>query len=158
MIVWKRIYWWRYHGIECMHICYNHLYPYWNDGFTDYSGQSVHELVITFHKGKQGCYQLSLPNLRCSKTCLTGLLIRSIFRGKNCTSASARVQFFSEKPNELKDQQDMFCFNHVSAFYTINNIVKDVNEWQIQGTNSNRKSYRKLPLTSFSVTCFKHVM
>ena len=33
----------------------------------------------------------------CSKTCLVGLLIRSIFRGKNCTNASARAQFFSAK-------------------------------------------------------------
>ena len=47
--------------------------------------------------------------LSCSKTCLAGLLIRSIFRGKNCTSASARVQFFLPKSNELTDQQDMFC-------------------------------------------------
>ena len=30
-------------------------------------------------------------------TCLVGLLIRSILRGKNCTSASARVQFFQRK-------------------------------------------------------------
>ena len=36
-------------------------------------------------------------DLFCSKTCLVGLLIRSIFRGKNCTSASARVQFFQRK-------------------------------------------------------------
>ena len=28
---------------------------------------------------------------------LVGLLVRSIFRGKNCSSASARVQFSSEK-------------------------------------------------------------
>ena len=33
----------------------------------------------------------------CSNTCLVGLLIRSIFRGKNCTSFSARVQFFERK-------------------------------------------------------------
>ena len=33
----------------------------------------------------------------CRKTCLLGLLIRSIFRRKNCTSASARVQFFQRK-------------------------------------------------------------
>ena len=33
----------------------------------------------------------------CRRTCLVGLLIRSIFRGKNCTSASARVQFFQLK-------------------------------------------------------------
>ena len=65
----------------------------------------------------------------CSKTCLVGLLIRSIFRAKKCTSASARMQFFSsEKSNELTDQQDMFCFNHVSAFYMSNKIEKNIDE------------------------------
>ena len=34
--------------------------------------------------------------------------------------------FSSEKSNELTDQQDMFSFNHASAFYTSNNIAKDV--------------------------------
>ena len=34
---------------------------------------------------------------RIRKTCLVGLLIRSILRGKNCTRASARVQFFQRK-------------------------------------------------------------
>ena len=62
----------------------------------------------------------------------------------------------SEKSNELTDQQGMFRFNHVSAFYTSNNIVK--NRVEIQGTNSNRKSYRKSPLPTFSVTYFKQVM
>ena len=33
----------------------------------------------------------------CNKTCLVGLLIRSIFRGEKCTSASARVHFFPRK-------------------------------------------------------------
>ena len=33
----------------------------------------------------------------CSKTCLVGLLIPLIFRRKNCTSASAQVQFFQWK-------------------------------------------------------------
>ena len=36
---------------------------------------------------------------------------------------------FGTKSNELTDQQDMFCFNHASACYTINNIVKIVDEW-----------------------------
>ena len=31
------------------------------------------------------------------KACHVGLLIRSILHGKNCTSASARVQFFQRK-------------------------------------------------------------
>ena len=30
----------------------------------------------------------------------------------------------------------MFCFNHASAFYTNNNIMKNDDESQIQSTNS----------------------
>ena len=30
----------------------------------------------------------------------------------------------------------MFCFNHASAFYINNNIVKNEDEWQIQSTKS----------------------
>ena len=30
----------------------------------------------------------------------------------------------------------MFCFNHASAFYTNNKIVKNVDEYQIQSTKS----------------------
>ena len=41
----------------------------------------------------------------CSKTCLVDLLIRSIIRS-----------FSTEKSNELTDQQDLFCFEHKSAF------------------------------------------
>ena len=91
----------------------------------------------------------------CSKTCFAGLLIRSIFRGKNAR-ALHRVLFFSEKSNELTDQEDMFCFNHASAFCATT--------WKMwinkknQGTNSNWKSYRKLPLPTFSVMCIKPVM
>ena len=51
------------------------------------------------------------------KTCLVGLLIRSILSGKIFSCA---------KSNELTDQQGMFCFNHASAFYMSNNIVKNV--------------------------------
>ena len=39
---------------------------------------------------------------------------------------SAECNFSSTKSNELTDQQDMFCFNHTYAFYTSNNIVKNV--------------------------------
>ena len=60
----------------------------------------------------------------CGKTCIVGLLICSIFCGKKCTSASVRVLFSSEKSNDLTDQQDVFCFNHASTFYTSNNIEK----------------------------------
>ena len=41
-------------------------------------------------------YQIAAKS-DCSKRCLVGLLIRSIFRGKNWTSASTRVQFFQRK-------------------------------------------------------------
>ena len=61
----------------------------------------------------------------CIKTCLAGLFIRSIFRGgKLHRRFSASAVFSSEKSNELTDQQDVFCFNHLSAFYTSNNVVK----------------------------------
>ena len=60
--------------------------------------------------------------------------------------------------NNWQSPTDKFCFNHAPAFYTSNNIVKNVDEKQIRGTNSNRKSYWKLPLPNFGVTCFKHVM
>ena len=85
--------------------------------------------------GKDGLYIETVPSelnisarppssLVCSKTCLVGLLIRSIFRGKNCTSASARMQFFQRKIERIYKQQDMFCLNHASAFYKSNNTVK----------------------------------
>ena len=62
----------------------------------------------------------------CSKTCFVDLVIRSIFWGKNCTCASALIQFFPGKSNELTDQQDMFCFNHACTSYTSNDIKKNV--------------------------------
>ena len=34
----------------------------------------------------------------------------------------------SEKSYELTDQQDMFCFNHASAFYMSINIVKMISK------------------------------
>ena len=60
---------------------------------------------------------------------------------------------FNAKSNELTEQQDMFCFNHVSAFYMSSNIVISVAEWQIQGKDHNRKSYRTFTLPFVSVTC-----
>ena len=62
----------------------------------------------------------------CSKTFLATVLIRSIFaREKLHERFSASAVF---QRNELTQQQDMFCFNHASAFYTSNNIVKNVDE------------------------------
>ena len=43
-----------------------------------------------------------------SKTCLVGLLIRSILHWENCNRAEALVQFSREKSNESTDQQDRF--------------------------------------------------
>ena len=60
----------------------------------------------------------------CGKTCLVGLLIRSIFAGKNARALQRECSISSEKSNELADQQDMFCFNHASTFYTSNSTVK----------------------------------
>ena len=60
----------------------------------------------------------------CSKTCLVGLSIRSTFAGQNARALQRKCSFSSEKSGNLTDQQDMFCFNHASAFYTSNNIEK----------------------------------
>ena len=62
------------------------------------------------------------------ETWLVGLLIRSIFRGKIVRALPGECSFSCENSNELTDQQDMFCSNHASAFYTSNNIVKNVDE------------------------------
>ena len=60
----------------------------------------------------------------CSKTCLVGLLIRSIFRENNCTSASARMHFSEPQIERINRPHDMFCFNHAYNFYPSNNIEK----------------------------------
>ena len=70
------------------------------------------------------CKFYRVLDMLCSKTCLIVLLIRSIFRGKNARTLQRECSFSSEKSNELPDQQDMFCFNHASTFYTSNNIEK----------------------------------
>ena len=64
--------------------------------------------------------------LFCSKICLANLSIRSIFRGKFARALRCKCSFSSEKSNELTDQQDVFCFNHASTFYTSNNMEKYV--------------------------------
>ena len=63
------------------------------------------------------------------KTCLVSLLIRSILREK----------ISSVKSNELTEQQDMFCFNHASAFYTNNSIMKKLmnNEFKADTSTEN---------------------
>ena len=55
---------------------------------------------------------------------LVGLLIRSIFRGKNARALQRQCRFSSEKSNELTDQQAMFCFNHAAAFFASKNTVR----------------------------------
>ena len=47
----------------------------------------------------------------------------SCYVGLKCS-----CNFSHEKSNKLTDQQDIFCFNHASTFYTSNNIDKNV-EW-----------------------------
>ena len=83
--------------------------------------------------GNWTCY---LHMKTCRKTCLVGLLNRSILSAKNCTSASDRGQVSSVKSNESTGQQNMFCFNHTSAYYTSNNIVKNVDEYRIKAGTS----------------------
>ena len=68
--------------------------------------------------------RLNLTMEPCRKTCLAGLLIRSILRGKLQERCNASAVFSSVKSNKFADQQDMFCFNHTSAFHTNNNIMK----------------------------------
>ena len=41
---------------------------------------------------------------------------------------STSAVFSSTKSNQLTDQQDMFSLNHAYAFYTINSIMKNVDE------------------------------
>ena len=90
-----------------------------------YHSSVVINLILQVEQWKCLFYVNNVLGEVCSKTCFVGLLIRSIFLGKNCMSASVRVQFFQRKSNELTDQQDMFCFNHASAFLTSNNIEKN---------------------------------
>ena len=47
-----------------------------------------------------------------------------------------REKISSAKSNELTDQQDMFCFNHVSAFYTSNNIMKMLMNIEFKADNT----------------------
>ena len=47
----------------------------------------------------------------------------------------------------------MFCFNHASAFYTNNKIVKMLMNNKLKAQSLNRK----FTLSCFSVTCSKHV-
>ena len=67
-------------------------------------------------------------NVLCSETCLVGLLIRSIFRGKIARALQRECSFASEKSKESSDQKAMFYFSHASAFYTRNNIVNNIDE------------------------------
>ena len=56
------------------------------------------------------------PVTTCGKTCFVGLLIRSIFRGKHCTSASARVQFFQQNIERInRPIRHMSCWS-VNSF------------------------------------------
>ena len=84
----------------------------------------------------------------CCKTCLVALLICRYYAGKIALANQHGCKFTNAKSYELIKQKDMFCFNHGSDFYTSNNIMKNVNEWQILGTNSKCKSYHCHALAS----------
>ena len=43
----------------------------------------------------------------------------------------------------------MFCFNHASAFYTNNKIVKNDKEYQIQSTKSTPEILPEIPVVMF---------
>ena len=47
---------------------------------------------------------------------------------KIAPALQCKCSFCSAKSNKSADQQDMFCFNHAFAFYTSNNIMKNVDE------------------------------
>ena len=48
------------------------------------------------------------------------------YAGKIARALQRECSFSSTKSNELTDQQDIFCFNHASAFYTSNNNMNNV--------------------------------
>ena len=52
--------------------------------------------------------------------------ISNYFAGKDARALQREGSFSSEKLNDLTDQKGTFWFNHTSAFYTSNNIVKNV--------------------------------
>ena len=56
------------------------------------------------------------------KTCLIGLLIRSILRGKNAQALQREI--FQRKIERINSQQDTIYFDHSSALYTSNRIMK----------------------------------
>ena len=104
-----------------------------NLSIMDFALEKVQATIFSLHiyrSDTQKSIQASLQmRFRvCNKTCLVGLLIRSILRQKKCTSASVRCSISSKKLNEFTDQQDMFCFNHASALYMSSNIVKNVDK------------------------------
>ena len=89
------------------------------------------------------CFIVAALGTKCDvacrrNSCLVDLLTRSILRGKNCTSDSVWVQFSRAKSNELTDEQYVFCFNHTSAFYTSNNIMKMLTNKEFKAQTGSR--------------------
>ena len=72
------------------------------------------------------------------------------FAGKLARALQWECSFSSEKSNEFTDQQDRFCFNHTSAFYTNNDIENNTDKSQMRDMNSNQK----FTLPYFGVMCF----
>ena len=56
-------------------------------------------------------------------------MIRSMLRGKNARTLQRECSLNNAKSYELTHQQDMFCFNHASAFYTSKTFMKNVDEY-----------------------------
>ena len=80
-------------------------------------------------------------------------------RSKNmsCWSVNS-FDFSSENSNESTDQQDMFCFNHASTFYTSNNIVKMLinNKFKAQtltGNPTGNYRYQLLSSRTLNMSC-----
>ena len=86
----------------------------------------------------------SLPHV--VKHVFLPLLIHSNCMGK---SLQRECIFFQRDEIELTKQEEMYCFNRASAFYTSISIVKHIDEYQLQDTNSNRKSHRKFAYVPF---------
>ena len=66
--------------------------------------------------------------------------------------------FSSEKSHELTHQQDIFCFDHASAFYTSNNIVKMLMNYKFKAQLQPEILPEITAVVTFAVTCFKHIM
>ena len=96
---------------------YNHVVPYTDLGGRGYLG--VYRRSCCYYIGQYNTMLLMAQAQLCSKTCFVGLLIHSIFHGKNCTSASTRVLFFFFSKNRTNKQTNKTCFALITHLLTI---------------------------------------